>query len=459
MANWQYANVLRVDADRRQVWQFAANNGQFVLERELASAATDRVPSEVGGKGWRGMLRKKLNIAWLPAEKVFLRAIQVPVAEFTEIVSMVELQLEKLSPLPVAQIVWTIEALPPKPESNLQTVVVVVVPKNSVEEYLGRLEAQGYLADRIELPVLDQLLATQVHDDGVWIYPGLQAEEPCLVAWWYGGILQNATLLSGINSPEQTDRFKEQLSQIAWSGELEGWLTAPPKWHLVADSEVASRWEAVLTEWAGEPVHVVPPVNGVQLAALTARRAARSNAASLLPTEYSARYHQQNIDRLWMRGLFGVLILYLVGLVIYGSAVMVLNIQLGKVQGKLSSISGAYTNVVQMKERVGLLQEQVALKYAALDCWKAASDLMPEGITLTSFTFSRGQTMQLFGTVQQDQQRKLTDYNEALQSVMINGKPLEVDPPNTRVPRPDRNGQMVIDWSFNCRIPEAGERK
>jgi hypothetical protein len=110
---------------------------------------------------------------------------------------------------------------------------------------------------------------------------------------------------------------------------------------------------------------------------------------------------------------------------------------------------------VQMKEKVGLLQQQTALKYAALDCWKAASDLMPEGITLTSFSFSHGQTVQLFGTVLQDQRTKLTDYNEALQSVVVNGQPLEVEPPNTRVPRPDRNGQMVIDWSFNCRVAEG----
>lgn len=457
MANWQYANILRVDPDRRQIWQFASKNGAFALERQLSGLETEKVASDIGGKGWRGMLRKKLNIAWLPAERVFLRSLQLPAADFAETLSMIELQLEKISPLPVAQIAWTIEPLPAPEGSSLQTVVVVVVPRNSVEEFLGRLEGQSYLADRIELPILDQLLATVVHEDGVWVYPGAQPTDPCLVAWWYGGILQNATLLSGITTPDQTERFKEQLTQIAWSGELDGWMTAEPKWHLVADPEIAQGWEPLLTEWAGEPVQIVAPVPPIELAALTATRAARSKAPSLLPTEYVSRYQQQNVDRLWMRGLLGVLILYGVSLVIYFSAVFVLDIQADKVQSKLNSISGAYTNVVQMKERVGLLKEQASLKYAALDCWKAASDLLPEGMTLSSFTFSRGQTMQLFGTVPQDQQTKLTDYNEALQSVMINGKPLEVDPPNTRVPRPDRNGQMVIDWSFNANIPEAGK--
>ncbi|MDB6026735.1 MAG: hypothetical protein JWM68_2958 [Verrucomicrobiales bacterium] len=453
MANWQHANVLNVNPDRSQVWQFSTNNGKFVLSRELTVNSTERVPSDIGGKGWRGMLRKKVNIAWLPVERVFLRALQLPAADFAETLSMIDLQLEKISPLPVAQIVWTIDARPPQPGSNLQTVVVVIVSRILVEEYLGRLEERGYLTDRLELPVLDQLLSTSVTEDGVWIYPGVNPEDPCLVAWWYGGVLQNATLLAGISAPEQQERFKEQILQIAWSGELDGWLTGQPKWHVVATPEIAQRWEPMVAGWADETVEVVPPIPVQQVAALSAKRAAQSGAASLMPSEYTTRYQQQNVDRLWMRGLFGLLVLYMVGLVIYGSAVLVLNFQLSKVKSSLASISGSYTNVVQMKERVTLLQEQAALKYAALDAWKAASDLLPEGLTLTSFTFARGQTMQLFGTVPQDQQRRLTDYNEAMQSAMINGKPLEVDPPNTRPPRPDRSGQMVIDWSFNCNIP------
>ena len=45
------------------------------------------------------------------------------------------------------------------PQTNLQTVVVVIAARNVVEEFLGELEGQGYLADRLELPLLDQLQA------------------------------------------------------------------------------------------------------------------------------------------------------------------------------------------------------------------------------------------------------------------------------------------------------------
>ena len=126
-----------------------------------------------------------MNVAWLPPENVFLRVIELPKSSFGETLSMVELQLEKLSPLPVTQIVWTLQVLPQSPAENLQTVIVVIVERKVVEEFLGKLEKQGFLADRLEAPMLDQLEATPATEDGAWIYPArCTARTP---RWWRGG--------------------------------------------------------------------------------------------------------------------------------------------------------------------------------------------------------------------------------------------------------------------------------
>ena len=147
-------------------------------------------------KDWRSLFQRKLNVAWLPAEHVFLRVAQFPLSDFKETLSMVELQLEKLSPIPVAQIVWSIDVLP-HPSGNMQTVIVLIVARNVVEEFLGKLEGQGYLADALELPALDQFRATSVAEDGVWIYPeAIGGKNAGLAAWWYGGVLQNLDLLT-----------------------------------------------------------------------------------------------------------------------------------------------------------------------------------------------------------------------------------------------------------------------
>ena len=208
---------------------------------------------------------------------------------------MVELQLEKLSPMPVAQIVWTIHILsrrgnPPRHSEagaeaaaagetkaeDLQTVVVVIAERSVVEEFLGKLEGRGYLADRLEVPMLDQLEATPATEDGAWIYPvALAGQSAALVAWWCGGALRNLSFVVLPPAGDRAKNLKAQLAQLAWAGELEGWLTAPLiRWHLVADPAIAAEWENALREGLGEPVQVTPPLPPAELAAHTAQRAA-----------------------------------------------------------------------------------------------------------------------------------------------------------------------------------------
>ena len=220
-------NVLQVAADARHLWQFGSRGKGFVLSREQTSLGAEPLPAKAIAKDWRNLWQRKLNIAWLPPEQVFLRVAQFPVSDFEETVAMVELQLEKLSPMPVAQVVWSIQVLP-QAEGNLQTVIVMIAGRNAVEEFLGKLEGQGYMADRLEMPRLDQLRATTVTKDGAWIYPEPASANPtALVAWWYGGALQNLALLM-LPPTNRPASLKEQLLQMAWAGELEGWLTAPP---------------------------------------------------------------------------------------------------------------------------------------------------------------------------------------------------------------------------------------
>ena len=78
-------------------------------------------------------------------------------------------------------------------------------------------------------PILDQLQATPITEDGAWIYPAASGgENTALVAWWYGGVLQNLDLVT-LPPTERPASLKEQLMQMAWAGEMEGWLSSPPR--------------------------------------------------------------------------------------------------------------------------------------------------------------------------------------------------------------------------------------
>jgi hypothetical protein len=404
-------NVLHVGPVDTRVWQF---NAGFGLNKEQTSSGDQALPSGLVGKDWTTLWQRKLNVAWLPPEQVFLRVAQFPRSDFAETVAMVELQLEKLSPMPVAQVVWSLQILP-HAEGEMQTVVVMLAARNVVEEFLGKLEGQGFLADRLEMPLLDQLQATVANEDGAWIYPeATGGKTGALVAWWCRGVLQSLDLLN-LPAEDRAASVKEQLLQMAWAGELDGWLTCKPAWHLVAESEVAAEWEPALREGLEQPIRVVAPLKPVELAALTARRAASADAqANLLPPEFVTRYQQQFYDRLWMRGLGALVGLYLIGLLIYGIAVMFASYRTEGVEGTVAALGPSYTNVLQLKAKYEVLKEREDLKFAALDCYKTVAELLPTDATLDGFNFSDGKRLGLQGTAPADKVPQLYEFESSI---------------------------------------------
>jgi len=444
-------NVLHVGPQTRQLWQFDARGGAFVLGRDQSSAAGQSLPGFVA-KDWRALWQPKLNLAWLPPEHVFLRVAQFPQSEFAETFSMVEFQLEKLSPLPVGQIVWSIQVLP-QAKGNLQTVIIIIVARNVVEEFLGQLEGQGYLADGLELPVLDQLQATSITEDGVWIYPeAAGGHQGALAAWWYGGVLQNLDIIT-LPAENRPAGLSEQLMQMAWAGEMAGWLSSPPRWHLVAEPAVATIWEPALREGLEQSIEVTSPVPAPKLAALTAARAANAPPqANLLPVEFATRYEQQFHDRLWMRGLAAAGGLYLLWVLYMGVRVGIEWYGTSGLESQVAALGPTYTNAMQLKARYQVLQDRQDLKYAALECWKAVAELMPESLTLDSCHLSDGKKFVLTGTAPGDKVLDINEFEKAMRKRMVMDQ-LLFDPIGGEHFTEQANaGGATVTWHFTLEL-------
>jgi hypothetical protein len=458
-------NVLEANVAASRLWHFKVERNQLRLENEQSVVPPAQLNQKAYAKDWHNLVQPRLNIAWLPANQVFLRVVQLPAADRQELLSMLEFQLEKLSPLPVAQVVWSVELLPSS-DSTQQTALVCIVSRDVVEGFLGKIEEQGYLADRLEVPQINQILAQGTREDGAWIYPGSGLEANlCVVAWWSGGVLRQLQLLhlpvagSGENAVSLESRaanLHEQLMQIAWAGELEGWLTLPVQWHLVANETLTAEWQPVIEKWADGALDVQAPLTDDALARFSAERASgEGEGANLLPVEYGVRYRQQYIDRLWMGGLGAVVVAYIFGALIYLIALNVYKFRADSVQTQVANLGPTYTNVLELKERAQMLQEQLNLKYAALDCFKTASELLPPEFTLVNLVFSRGKNFQIYGVAPQGQETNVTYYNEQMRNAMIDGRKLfrDVTGPSTY----SRPGSPNINWNFDCTLNVADE--
>jgi hypothetical protein len=455
---WASCNVLAVGADARRLWTFTAGKNGFMVAQQATIPASQSLPAKLVGRDWRNLpfLQPKLNVAWLPVEQVFVRVAQLPVSNFDETLSMVELQLEKLSPLPVTQIAWTVQVLP-QVVDNLQMVIVIIVARDIVEKFLGELEGQGFLADRLELPILDELLATRITHDGAYIYPDVSTGKfTALVAWWYEGTLRSLGLLHVPAVENRSDILKEQLAQMAWAGELEGWLTGTPRWTLVANEATAANWQPLFTPWIGQPVEVLAPLSETDLATRNANRAGRADLATgILPPEYALRYAQEFHDRLWMRGLGAVFVVYLVGVMVYMAGASWVGMKADDLENHMHGLAHEYTNTLQIKAQVEILQNRQALKFASLDCWRTTAELLPSGITLGSLEFRDGKTLNLSGTAPGDGNATLTDFNEAMRKATLHDQQMfeRVELPSVRL----NPGGQTLSWSFSAVLANAEE--
>jgi len=277
----------------------------------------------------------------------------------------------------------------------------------------------------------------------------------CTVAWWDEGVLQNITQLS-LSSREHLNELTSNLTATTWAGELEGWLTGETDWHLVASNEEAEEWLSILNDWAGKGVQVEEPPDSNALAAAAAARAERPlTQGNLLPIDRQARYHRDDVDRVWGNVLIWTVMLYVVFLSVY--FVMKTRVA-GEEQAAFAENQKAIKLKKELKElgvQQRLLEEQRELRWTALNVFKAVAEHIPGEVTLDSLVFSesrnnQGNNITLRGRVSQEDSQKLQDYSEALAKVAVDeqgAQPLfsQVQPPNM-----DARAGGYLDWYIIC---------
>ena len=171
-----------------------------------------------------------------------------------------------------------------------------------------------------------------------------------------------------------------------------------------------------------------------------------------MPAEFSTRYQQEFIDRLWIRGLLAVGGLYLAGVIIYMIALQFVLIRTRSVEADVAERGPAYTNAIQLKARYQVLKDRQDLKYAALEVWNATAKLMPDTITLETMFFKDGKKLTLNGTAPADQVKPLGQFEEAMRKyTAANDDQLLFDPNKSENLTFHQNGS-VVSWSFGLEL-------
>lgn len=423
-SRWHSCSVLSSAPTGRQLWQFGAGRDKVTLGSVYPVPVGKPLPANVVRKDWRTLLQPRVNIAWLPAADVFLRVLQLPAGDPAELPGMVEFQLEKISPLPQAQVVWTVEAIP-HADGKQQTAIIAVARRSAVEDFLGRLEKDGFIADRLEIPFLRELRSYPAVAEGLWVFLHSEGDRiHALSAWWSGGVLEELNLSTLPGGPAGPLLLVEQLTQTAWAGEMAGWLKQIPAARLIARPDLAEPYEAALREWSGGLVDVTGRLADLRVAELTAQQALQAAPVSLLPVDISSRYRQKFIEGLWVKALSTMALMYIAGVILYLGMLSWKTRQLDGARAEAIVLGKVYTNVIQLGRKVDVLEDQVALKFAALDCWKSVIEALPPQLTLVSLNLQKGQKLTLDGTAAGDATDEITKFNEKLKESEVNNQKL-----------------------------------
>ena len=220
--NWNSCNLIEPAIEGSRLWQFSASSKKVRLSGDLRVPENEEPPAKVVSKTWTDIFSRKMNIATIPTEEVFLRVVNLPECEPEELLPMLEFQIEELSPLPLAQVVWSAEKVPGATNENgNQTVIVMIASRDSVESRLTDLESLGFLADRVEVPKLREFFAIESRDDGSHIQL-IQGADSVLavISWWFEGQLRDVNSFNLPDQEESREALVEKINRVTWAGEV-----------------------------------------------------------------------------------------------------------------------------------------------------------------------------------------------------------------------------------------------
>ena len=459
---WSSCNLLESATEGSRLCQFSVSSKKVKLSGDLRVADLIELPAKAVGKDWSDLLRRKLNIATLPPEKVFLRVVELPECEPDELLPMVEFQIEDLSPLPMAQAVWSAEAVPGSTgtEGN-QTVLVMIAERGVVGDRLDELEAVNYLADRVEVPLLRELVPGEPREDGAHIQLVQGADSVlALVSWWFAGRLRDVNSFNLPDTAASRDELVEKINSVALAGEVAGWMPDEPACHLAKRGDVAADWNTALAKCFGR-IREVEPMSEVDLATAAVEFTARTTAPGLMLEDYSARNRQRFQDGLWMQGVKGAVALMLMGLCIFFAYGSWLQSDLDDLNQQVKVQGLQYTNALSLKAKMQTLKKQEALKTAALNAWSEVAIGLPGELKFTQLMFSSDRTLEgntsrklrIVGTADDGKETFIDDYNLVLARMEVKGREGQklfssVSPgPSRKDPR-----KKLTTWSVECKF-------
>ncbi len=373
-------------------------------EAQRPGEAGDAAAGPDGGTAWQGTacagVHSPVRLA-LPADRALLRVLDLPSTDPAELRGMVDLQMDKLSPFPVEQLVTSFEILGAR--DGRTRVLAAALQRDVLDAAVEALAPARLVVREVDLDLL-----------GWWdtlVEAGAQAEPGRAVHVVAGGdTLTLAAVQDGL--PITFRAFARPDDPEALRAELDDEVR-------ITLASIETEWGASpavprLVFWTGTPGAGLPDGDGPgglaferrrldegrPLSECIARRASGRPAAGrldLAPADWAVARGRRSVTRRFWGATLGTAAAWILVLGALGATMAWRKARLESRRAEVEAVEQPAEAARQLLGQVRSLEQYADRTHSALEMLRQVSVALPGGVELTSFTYRKGRQLNLRG--------------------------------------------------------------
>ena len=391
----------------------------------------------------------------LPSSQLLMRILELPSTNSQELRSMVELQMDQISPFPVDQLTVSYEVL--RQTENHSRVLAVAAQRKTVDALGDLFKAQNVYIRSLDAEVLawwSLLIAHgQVPCQGRVVlileehteFSMIVVDEGVPVCFRSLELFHNFTDEAVMHEIAQEMRYT-LLSLEAEYGHCDGW--ALEVW---SESEFPEPLINLLKENCGGSINLhdlgsIPPVSE-GLALRTAER--RLQHLELVPREWIELQRRKWLIKVGTVTAIALLSIWLAVVTIAGAVFSLQQASYNRVRREAEKYAGPASAALAARDEMLSLEKYADRSHSALECLREITVALPDSVEIASFTYKKGEAVNLRGS--SERAEAVYDFFQKLgASEIFSG--VKDQPVSTRMVKDKR----VSTFSVTAELPKTG---
>jgi hypothetical protein len=389
----------------------------------------------------------------LPSSQLLMRILELPSTSADELKSMVELQMDQISPFPVDQLTVSYEVLSQTEDHS--RVLAVAAQRKTVDALGDLFKAQNVYIRSLDAEVLawwSLLIAYgQVPCQGRVVLILEEHTEFSMIVVDDGVPVgfRSLELFHNFTDEAVMREIIEEMSYTLLSLEAEYGHRDGCALEIWSESEFPEQLITLLKEHCGGPVNLhklssIPPVSE-GLALRTMER--RLHHAELVPREWIELQRRKRLIKIGTVASIALLSIWIAVITITGAVFTIQQASFNRVRKEAAKYEGPARAAQAAREEMISLEKYADRSHSALECLREVTTALPDGVEIASFTYKKGEAVSLRGS--SDRAEAVYDFFQRLgASTVFSG--VKDHPVSTRTVKDKR----VSTFSITAELPK-----